>query len=525
MLQQAPVVELIGVSKRFGAVRANRNVSFAVYGGQIHALVGENGAGKTTLMRILYGMLSPDEGSVVFDGKPTRLASPRDALAAGVVMVQQNFALVDELTVAENVVLGSEPAVWRCLLDKRTASQDVHRLASRLGVTMDPTTPVRHLSAGMRQRVEILKALYRGARVLILDEPTSLLGPRETEELFTVMRELAAAGTGIVYISHRVKEVLRISDTITLLRKGEKVAELTPSDTTAEQLSSLMAGGKTTGRIARSDRPRGAVVLSVEHTSAASARGIPMLTDVSLHVSTGEVLGIAAVEGNGARELVEVVTGLRTPTSGVIRFQESGRHRRTADLQAFVGFMPESAEWGSVDELSLAENVLLGREREPAFAHRGVLRREALNDRCRVLLDRFSIVPPDPRLRAGALSGGNRQRLVAARELDRRPSLLVAAHPTKGLDVAGTGFVHNCIIAERNRGCAILLVSSDLEELLALSDRIAVLFRGSVAAALVNEDLRETDIVPYMTGARNGGMGAREQRGGGAEGTRSGSCS
>ncbi len=504
MQRAAPLLQLAGISKSFGSVRANRDVSLTLRRGQIHALVGENGAGKTTLMRILYGMVQPDSGSVALEGRRAQFASPRDALSAGVVMVQQSFALVGQFSVVENVVLGDEPTTRCSLLDKATACDAVARLAARLGISIDPMARVADLGTGMLQRVEILKALYRGARVLILDEPTSLLGPRETDELFSVMRELAREGTGIVFISHRVREVLQISDRITVLRRGRKVAEVDPADTTAERLSVLMAGGKATSPTQRAgDHIMGQLLLRLDDVHACSADGAPVLTGVSLEVRSGEILGIAAVEGNGARELVEAVIGSRPLTAGAIRFRGRDGRVRTADLRrGGMGIIPEDPRLGVVNELSLAENVLLGREWEPLFSRFGLLRRPALLERCRAVLARFGIVPADPRIPAMTLSGGNRQRLVVARELDRRPDLVVAAHPTKGLDVAGADFVRNTLVEERNRGGAVLLVSSDLDELLELSDRVAVLFRGSVVATFPNDGLREADVIPYMTGAR-----------------------
>jgi ABC-type uncharacterized transport system ATPase subunit len=330
------------------------------------------------------------------------------------------------------------------------------------------------------------------------------------------MRELAREGTGIVFISHRVREVLHISDRITLLRRGEKVAEVDPAETTAEHLSVLMAGGKATSPTQRAGRAPGQRLLRLDGVHACSASGAPVLTSLSLEVCSGEILGIAAVEGNGARELVEAVIGLRPVVAGTIEFRGMQARHRAADLRRRgMGIIPEDPRRGVVSELSLAENLLLGREWEPLFSHFGVLRRSALLQRCRALLARFGIVPPEPRITAAALSGGNRQRLVVARELDRRPDLVVAAHPTKGLDVAGADFVHNTLVEACNRGAAVLLVSSDLDELLKLSDRIAVMFRGSAVTTLVNDGLQEGDVIPYMTGAR---VAAAEERGSGGAG-------
>jgi ABC-type uncharacterized transport system ATPase subunit len=501
--QAPPLVLLSDISKSFGPIQANSGISFSLNEGEVHALVGENGAGKTTLMRILYGMLRPDAGSIHVAGELASFSSPRDALALGIVMVQQNFALVEDFTVAENVVLGNEPTHARVVFDLRSAADQVSNLARRLGVGIDPMAKVRQLSAGMRQRVEILKVLYRGAKVLILDEPTSLLGPQEAEELFSIMRELARAGTGVVFISHRVPEVIEVSDRITVLRKGRKVAEISVKDTNPEKLSVLMAGGKTTPPVAKAGRRTPHPVLKLDHVSAHGTGGVPALTDVSLEVSSGEILGLAAVAGNGARELVEVVVGLRPLSGGAVSFRGRPVKPRAGELRRNgMSFIPEAPSWAAVGDLPLEENLLLGRETEWPFSQCGLLRRRAVTERCREILKTFAIEPAEPRFPAGALSGGNRQRLVVGRELDRSPVLVVAAHPTKGLDVAGAEFVRNRLVEERNRGGAVLLVSSDLGEILRLGDRIVVLFRGRVTASLENEGLSESIIIPYMTGAR-----------------------
>jgi simple sugar transport system ATP-binding protein len=498
-----------GVSKSFGAVAANRGISFSVNAGEIHSLVGENGAGKTTLMRVLYGMLRPDAGTIEAAGIPVHFLSPRDALARGIVMVQQSFALVDQLSVAENVVLGMEPTMARVVLDARKADEYVAKLAARLGMAIDPKARVGPLGAGMRQRVEILKALYRGAKVLILDEPTSLLGPRETEELFSVMDELAAGGTGIVFISHRVREVVRVSHRITVLRKGERVAEVTPGETSPENLAVLMSGGKATPMLSKVGAIRGTPVLQLAGVCVKSGDGTLLLDDVSLRVPQGEILGVAAVEGNGARPLVETVVGLRTPSAGSMLFQGNAATHRARQLRARgMSFVPAETTSSLVVDLPLEENLLLGREGEPAFSRLGFLRRRAVTERCVKALDTFGIVPAKPTIQAGALSGGNKQRLAVARELDREPVLIVAAHPTKGLDVAGADFVHNRLIEERNRGGAVILASSDLDEIIKVSDRIVVLFRGRVVAALENRNVAESDLIPYMTGARTGQDGS-----------------
>jgi ABC-type uncharacterized transport system ATPase subunit len=376
MQRAAPLLHLDGISKSYGSVRANRNISLTLQRGQIHALVGENGAGKTTLMRVLYGMVQPDGGSITIDGRRVRFTSPREALAAGVVMVQQSFALVGQFSVAENIVLGDEPVTRYRLLDRAEAAGAVGRLAARLGTTIDPSARVADLGTGMLQRVEILKALYRGARILILDEPTALLGPQETAELFSIMKELARGGTGIVFISHRVREVLQVGGKVTVLRRGEKVAELDPADTTPERLSMLMAGEKTAGTTQRTGGAGGELALRLRDVHARAATDALVLTGVTLDVRSGEILGIAAVEGNGARELVEVVVGVRPRTAGTIEFQGGSGSYRPSDLRRRgMSVIPEDTRSGAVDELTLAENLLLGREWEPLFSRSGVLRR------------------------------------------------------------------------------------------------------------------------------------------------------
>ena len=482
---EIPVVELSGVTKRFPGVVANRDVDLRVLRGEVHAVVGENGAGKSTLMKIVYGMQRADEGTVRVDGAPVRFASPSDAIAAGIGMVHQHFMLADNLTVLENVVLGAEPT-RRGRLDRAAARTRIRELSQRYGLGVDPDALVEHLGVGDRQRVEILKVLYRGARVIVLDEPTAVLVPQEVDALFASLADLRAEGVAVVFISHKLDEVLRVADTVTVLRAGTTVTTLRAADTTPRELAQLMVGRDLPTPETRESTVTDVCELDVADLRVVSPEGRPVVDGVSLQVHRGEVVGIAGVEGNGQVELVEALLGLRESTGTVLLGGRdlagwSTRRRR----EGGIGYVPEDRHrQGLLLPAPLWENRVLGHQGRPP-ARRGpwIDRRAARADAERIVSE-YGVRTPGVQVPAFALSGGNQQKLVVGREMSGDPSLLVASHPTRGVDVGAQAAVWDHLRTARAAGLAVLLVSADLEELIGLSDVLLVMLRGRLVARL-----------------------------------------
>jgi len=497
----AVIVRLDGIAKRFPGVVANRDVSLEVRRGEVHAVVGENGAGKSTLMKILYGMQRPDEGTITVEGREVRFRSPSDAIEAGIGMVHQHFMLADNLTVLENVILGAEPT-HAGILDFGRARRRITELSEQYGLGVDPNALVEGLGVGDRQRVEILKVLYRGARVLILDEPTAVLVPQEVDELFASLGELRAEGVAIVFISHKLDEVLRVADAITVLRAGTTVATVTPHSTTARQLAELMVGSELPAHIAGASTVTDVVELDVQHLFVRSPKGRALVDDVTLRVHRGEVLGIAGVEGNGQVELVEALLGLRT-ASGVIRLGEqdisgwSTQQRR----ERGIGYIPEDRHrQGLLLPEALWENRVLGHQtRKPWRRGPWIDRRAARRDTERIVRE-YGVRTPGVDVPAFALSGGNQQKLVVGREMGGSPRLLVASHPTRGVDVGAQATIWDLLRQARAQGLAVLLVSADLEELIGLSDRLVVMLRGRLVAQLSPEGTTPEVLGSAMTG-------------------------
>ncbi|MFB6194092.1 MAG: ABC transporter ATP-binding protein [Halobaculum sp.] len=523
-------VRLEGITKRFPGVVANDDVDLRVERGSVHALLGENGAGKTTLMNVLYGLYEPTAGEIYVDGdgietdaagepveSPREFRSPRDAIDAGVGMIHQHFMLVDPMTVAENVTLGVEPTKWGGLaVDRGAARASVRELSERYGFDVDPTERIEEISVGERQRVEILKALYRGAEVLVLDEPTAVLTPQEVEELFAVFEELTAAGKTILFITHKLREAMTAADEITVLRDGRRVGTVAADETGREELAELMVGR---GVVLDTETPPatpGDPTLAVEGLRVPDDRGVPAVRGTEFTVREGEIFGIAGVDGNGQRELVEAITGLREPTEGVVRLDgrdvttDSRRERGRAGM----AYVPEDRQReGLVMSFDLTDNAILGSQHDAPYATDGRIDWRETRDHAERIVSEYDVRPPDPDATAESLSGGNQQKFVVGRELRREPACLVASHPTRGVDVGSTEFIHDRLIALREAGVAVLLVSSKLDEVRALSDRLGVVHDGRLVAVTDPDRIDEETLGLLMAGERPADVPAAERPG------------
>jgi len=500
-MADTPLLELRGITKRFPGVVANDHVDFDLVKGEVHALLGENGAGKSTLMNILYGLYHPDEGEIRLNGKPLRIDSPHVAIDNGIGMVHQHFMLIPVMSVAENIVLGVEPRSGP-FLDLDAAEERVRELSGRFGLAVRPEARIDSISVGMQQRVEILKALYRGAEILILDEPTAVLTPQEAEELFAIVRSLQAEGKSIIFISHKLNEVLQIADRITTLRFGKQVGTVPREGATQESLARMMVGREVVLRVEKPPVQPGEILLAAEDLVVVDDRGLEACRGVSLEVRAGEIVGLAGVDGNGQSELIDALTGLRQPASG--RIVVGGRDVTNATarevLDNGMGHIPEDRQVrGLVLDFSLAENLALHDFRTPPESRFGWLFPRRLVERARRLLAEFDVRGGGPQTPAASLSGGNQQKVVVAREVSRDPRVLVAAQPTRGLDVGAIEFVHRRLVTERDEGRAILLVSFELEEILSLADRILVLYEGRIVGEYP-PDVSEEELGFAMTG-------------------------
>jgi simple sugar transport system ATP-binding protein len=505
----SPALELRGITKRFGALVANRSVDFELRRGEIHALLGENGAGKSTLMNVLYGLHQPDEGEILLGGEKVDIRSSSRAIGLGIGMVHQHFMLVPVMTVAENLVLGAEPKNGP-LLNYKEAARRTRELSQRFGLAVDPDARVQDLGVGAQQRVEILRALFRGAKVLVLDEPTAVLTAQEAQDLFVVLRNLASEGTGIIFISHKLNEVLDVADRITVLRRGEKVDTVPREGATERSLATLMVGRDVLLRVEKDDRQPGDSLLSLQNVSARDDRGLPAVRDVSLDVRAGEIVGLAGIDANGQSELIETIMGLRKPDEGVIKVagRDVTHASPRATLDAGVSHIAEDRHRrGLVLEFNLAENLALREYDSPAFSNRGFLSPKKMVASARKLLKEFDVRGGDPETRAGSLSGGNQQKVVIARELNADPQVIIAAQPTRGLDVGAIEFVHRRLVEERDAGRAVFLVSLEMEEIRSLSDRVLVIYEGQIVAEMSPESSEE-DFGVMMTGGGRGGTEA-----------------
>ena len=502
MSTEAPLLELRGITKRFPGVVANDAVDFDLRRGEVHALLGENGAGKSTLMNVLYGLYQPDEGEILVNGKPVTIRSPKDAIDLGIGMVHQHFMLIPVMTVAENVVLATEPRRGGVLLDYDAAVKRVEEIARTFSFAVHPRARVENISVGQQQRVEILKALYRGADVLILDEPTAVLTPQESKELFGILRSLTNEGMSVIFISHKLHEVLDIADRVTVLRRGKTIETLPREGATQAELAKLMVGREVLLRVDKKPAEPGEPLLQVEDLHVLDERGLPAVQGVSLTVRGGEIVGIAGVDGNGQTELIDALTGLTKAQSGHVRVggddvtNDSARER----LDEGVGHIPQDRQRrGLVLDFTLAENLGLHDYRKEPNSRFGFLFPNRLVVWARRLLKAFDVRGGGPQTLASALSGGNQQKVVIAREVERDPRVLVAAQPTRGLDVGAIEFVHRRLVEERDEGRAVLLVSLELEEIMSLADRILVIFGGQIVGEY-GPDVTEEELGVAMTG-------------------------
>ncbi len=475
-------LEMRGITKRFPGVLASDHVDFDVQSGEVHALLGENGAGKSTLMKILYGLYRPDEGQVLLNGQPVTIASPNDSINLGIGMIHQHFMLVPTLTVAENVALGL-PSSRGLLTDLDRVSKRILELAAIYGLKIDPDAYVWQLSVGQQQRVEIIKALYRGAALLILDEPTAVLTPQEVDELFVIMRQMVKDGHSLIFISHKLHEVVEISNRVTVLRDGRKIGTRPTSEITKQDLANWMVGREVSFAPDRGNVECGGPRLQLKNVSCGSDRGTPGLREVSLDVCSGEILGIAGVSGNGQRELAEVISGLRKSTGGQVLLE--GREitgLSPAEItDRMLSYIPEERmRDGMIKDFSIAENMILREHEKRPYSRSGFLNLGEISRHADELIAQFHVKTPSRDTMAKNLSGGNIQKVVLAREIFRTPRAIIAAQPTRGLDIGATEYVRDQLLEQRRKGVAVMLISEDLDEILALSDRIAVLYEGQV---------------------------------------------
>ncbi len=498
----APLIEVKNVTKSFPGVIANDNISLTVNPGEIVALLGENGAGKSTLVKMIYGLYPPDSGEIFFNGNKVELESPKAAIELGIGMVHQHFQLVPVFSVAENVALGAEKKRFG-LFDYQRAVNEVSELSEKYGLVVDPTAKIEDLPVGTQQRVEILKVLYRDAKLLILDEPTAVLTPQETDELLEVMRGFAKQGVGVIFITHKLREVLAVADRIVVLRDGKLVGETTPQETDQSGLAQMMVGRPVVLDVKKSKAQPKEIVLKINELVVKDDRNLIAVNHLSLEVKAGEIVGIAGVEGNGQRELVQAITGLRKIESGKVFINEEDATDASPHQvhKMKVAHVPEDRERdGLVASYSIADNLVLNRFDEPEFSKRGVRQVGPIRELANLLVDKFDVKTPSIETNAGSLSGGNKQKLVIARELAWEPKLLIAAQPTRGVDVGSIEFIHNQIVQARDNGAAVLLVSAELDEVLGLADRVAVIYGGKIVAELDEAEAERNKVGRLMAG-------------------------
>lgn len=499
------IIEMRNIVKKFGDFTANDGINLKVHKGEIHAILGENGAGKSTLMNQLYGMFPPTSGEIFVHGKSVYMDNPKKAIEAGIGMVHQHFMLVQPFTVTENIVMGMEP-VKGMALDMKTARKNVQEISEKYGLAIDPDAKIEDISVGMQQRVEILKALYRGAETLILDEPTASLTPQEIEELITIMHSLTKDGKAIILITHKLKEIKAAADYCTIIRMGKYIDTVDVSKVTENDLASMMVGRNVNFTVDKPEQKPGDVVLDIVDLHGVDYRDIEILKGLNLQVRRGEILGIAGIDGNGQTEMVEIITGLRKATQGSIKVNgtEVCNKAPRVGFDAGVSSIPaDRQKHGLVLDFSVSENLILQNFRNPEFSKHGFLNKESIRAFAEKCIAKFDIRPADSALKsAGTLSGGNQQKVIIAREVTNDKDLLIAVNPTRGLDVGAIEYVHKYIVEQRNKGKAVLLVSFELDEVMSLSDRIDVIFDGKIVGEVRGADANENDLGLMMAGGK-----------------------
>ncbi|ASA96142.1 MULTISPECIES: ABC transporter ATP-binding protein [Anoxybacillus] len=498
------VIEMLNIRKVFGNFVANDNITLQLKKGEIHALLGENGAGKSTLMNVLFGLYQPDGGEIRVKGKKVNIVNPNVANDLGIGMVHQHFMLVDTFTVTENIILGSEPTKGG-QIDIEKAEQEVRELSERYGLAVDPKAKIADISVGMQQRVEILKTLYRGADILIFDEPTAVLTPQEIQELIQIMKSLVREGKSIILITHKLKEIMEVCDRVTVIRRGKGIGTLNVSETNPNELAALMVGREVHFKTEKQPPKAGKPVLEIENLVVKDSRGVTAVDHLNLTVHAGEIVGIAGVDGNGQTELIEAITGLIKSESGSIRL--NGKEIRNLTprqiTETGVGHIPQDRhKHGLVLDFSIGENMVLQTYYKEPYSKRGVLNFKAIYDKARQLIQEFDVRTPDEYTKARALSGGNQQKAIIGREVDRDPDLLIAAQPTRGLDVGAIEFIHKRLIEQRDKGKAVLLVSFELDEIMNVSDRIAVIYEGKIVAIVDPKETTEQELGLLMAGSK-----------------------
>ncbi|GIP47263.1 Ribose import ATP-binding protein RbsA [compost metagenome] len=503
MSAEAPVVELKQITKRFPGVVANDSISLTLRKGEIHALLGENGAGKSTLMNILFGLYQPDEGSIEMDGQPVTIDNPNKAIKLGIGMVHQHFKLVQPFTVTENIILGMEPKKG-LNIDYKSASAQVAKLSEQYGLQVDPNSKIHDISVGMQQRVEIMKILFRGADILIFDEPTAVLTPQEIEELMAIMRRLVAEGKSIILITHKLKEIMEISDRVTIIRRGKVIDTVETNQTNPQELAEKMVGRGVSFKVDKQEPQIGQPVLKLSDLKAKDKHGLHVLNGLNLEVRAGEIVGIAGVDGNGQSELIEAITGLRKIESGSI--QLSGKEITNLParkiIESGLSHIPEDRhKHGLVLDFSVSENMVLETYYQAPYSKGGLLNQRAIDEHAKQLVEAFDVRTPSVETKARSLSGGNQQKAIIAREIDKNPDLLIAAQPTRGLDVGAIEFVHKQLIAQRDQGKAVLLISFELDEIMNVSDRIAVIYEGRIVGEVLPQETNDQELGLMMAGS------------------------
>jgi general nucleoside transport system ATP-binding protein len=498
------VVEMLNIRKEFPGIVANDNITLQVRKGEIHALLGENGAGKSTLMNILFGLYQPDQGEIRVNGKPVKITDPNVANRLGIGMVHQHFMLVQNFTVTENIILGSEPTK-NGKIDIQHAAKEIEELSKKYGLAVDPYAKIEDISVGMQQRVEILKTLYRGAEILIFDEPTAALTPQEIKELIQIMKRLIQEGKSIILITHKLKEIMEVCDRCTVIRKGKGIGTVNVAETNPDELASLMVGREVQFKTQKAEPKPGKEVLIIENLVVHDARNIPVVNGLNLTVRAGEIVGIAGVDGNGQTELIEAITGLRKVKSGSIYLNGNDitnlPTRKITEMG--VGHIPQDRhKHGLVLDFTIGENIVLQTYYKEPFSKSGILNYQKIYDKAKKLIQEYDVRTPSEITPARALSGGNQQKAIIAREVDRSPDLLIAAQPTRGLDVGAIEFIHKKLIEERDKGKAVLLVSLELDEVMNVSDRIAVIYEGKIVGVVDPKTTDEQELGLLMAGGQ-----------------------